>query len=260
MRYQETGLDKMKGKRIPDNIRRILDKNPPIKDTSTIKSLVDGIARGDTDARNKLSLSCARYVYREASSIVVPNVSMEDLFNEGIMSVMNSAEKYNFSEDVHFLSYARVGIRRRLIAATSDLSRVVRIPGGPATSTVHRARMKSSRGIALTREEEDAIEVGSPHANIDDISELYVDADQDETANISQIRDHILEELRRIFRPRTAYILDEHFGLSKGYQRTLQEIGDELGISRARVGYIVKGSLEVLQDSEILKKFFNECE
>lgn len=219
-------------------------------------------AAGDALARRKLVESNLRLVIAIARRYTGTGVPLTDLIQEGNLGLMRAAEKFDYRRGCHFGTYATWWIRQAVSRAAGEQSRMIHLPEHVAT------RLRKVRRIAAQLSQENGLaplpeQIASAcNFNLEEVVDLLgvieqpvsLDAPVDEEARYSladSLEDctsptpsetasqHLLgEELQRALtlltaRERAVIIL--RYGIGDGRNRTLLEVGKELGISRERV-------------------------
>jgi RNA polymerase primary sigma factor len=75
----------------------------------------------------------------------------------------------------------------------------------------------------------------------------------DRVAALQLLKDHVRDILRELV-PREQKILEMRFGLHDGVAHTLEEVGQEFGVTRERIRQIEAKALEKIQEHENMKK------
>ena len=219
-------------------------------------------AAGDILARRKLVESNLRLVIAIARRYTGTGVPLTDLIQEGNLGLMRAAEKFDYQRGCHFGTYATWWIRQAVSRAAGEQSRMIHLPEHVAT------RLRKVRRIAAQLSQENGLDplpeqiAVACNFNVEEVADLLgvieqpisLDAPVDEEARYSladSLEDstsptpsetasqHLLgEELQRALalltsRERAVIIL--RYGIGDGHNRTLLEVGKELGISRERV-------------------------
>lgn len=220
------------------------------------------IANGDEQARRKLIESNLRLVIAIARQYTSAEVPLIDLIQDGNLGLMRAAEKFDYRRGFHFATYATWWIRQAVSRSVSEQSRLIHLPEHVAT------RLRKIRHVAAQLSQENGLdplpEQIADASNIDleevirllNITEqpvsLDVPVDDELRSSLADtLEDHatptpidiasrhqIGEELHRALEaltPREHSVIMLRFGIGDGWNRTLTEIGKELGISRERV-------------------------
>ena len=232
------------------------------------------IHAGDERALQELVCANLRFVVSVAKQYQGQGMELEDLITEGNLGLVKAAEKFHDALGFKFISYAVWWIRQSILQGISEQSRIVRLPLNQVgnISKVRKAsaaflqqemREPTPEELAeLTGLVESKIKetgrVSGTHVSVDapfgdddsDGTLLDVMADSstpatDETVmNESLVTD--VDRALSVLSPREAEILRMAFGLGRS-EMTLEEIGEELGLTRERVRQIREKSLRKLK-------------
>jgi len=240
-------------------------------------ALARRIRAGDEAAISELVCANLRFVIAIAKRYQNHGVALSDLINEGNVGLLRAARKYDDTKGVKFISYAVWWIRQAIVHALSEYAHTVRIPVGRA-ALVHRitiatnalrqelAREPTRQEVAasLDMHEDDVFEsipvwradlsLDAPLPDNEEGRLLDILADDDNTSpdedistdDLSNSIDDALSHLR----DREAKVLRLYFGFDGNEERTLEEIGHELGVTRERVRQIKERALGKLRRSE----------
>lgn len=246
----------------------------PLIDRQEEGELAKRIRRGDREALEKLVNSNLRFVVSIAKKYQNQGVALADLINEGNLGLIRAAEKFDETRGVKFISYAVWWIRQAILQALAEQSRIVRVPLNRA-GELHRIGKRSS---ALVQELGREPTVGELAEGLDvDADELY------KTMSIAmahlsldaplvpgednKLLDYLPDEYRpgpeqeafekalrtnveaalSTLKPREAKILRLYYGLDGEEAMTLEEIGQQLGVTRERVRQIKERALARLR-------------
>ena len=247
--------------------------------------LAQRIKKGDHKALEKLTKANLRFVVSVAKQYQNQGLSLPDLINEGNLGLIKAAEKFDETRGFKFISYAVWWIRQSILQAIAEQSRIVRLPLNQVGSLnkinreINKFEQEFQRKPSLaelssaTKIEEEKIDqslmADSHHVSIDapfqegeDNSMVDVMAGGEDSRTDKQV-DHesmaleLESVLRKVLKDREITIIRECFGIGC-HEKGLEEIGDQLGLTRERVRQIREKSIAKLRDSgyaKILMKY-----
>ena len=234
------------------------------------------IQAGDQEAVKRLVEANLRFVVHYAKRYRGLGMSYMDLIHEGTLGLMEAAKRFDPERNVKFISYAVWWVRQAIFHALSEHARVFRLPqklsGQVSKLSQARERLKSELERPPTIAEL-AERTSLPPAEVeqlllaagDDVSlstavgddgglELGDTLEQDTVPSVE------VEMIRSSFERRIQGMvsgLDEkerevirmRFGLDGEEPKTLQEIGEAMGLSRERIRQIESRAKEKLRRS-----------
>lgn len=262
---------------------REIGRVPLLKGEDEIR-LAKLIEKGDLNAKQKLTEANLRLVVSIAKKYVgrSHNLSLLDLIQEGNIGLFRAVEKFDYKKGFKFSTYATWWIRQAITRALADQSRTIRIPVHMVETINKYAQITRRLVQELGREplaEEIAAEMNievEKVRHIQKISQETVsletsvgDSDDDsvlgdfiedteavmpnQMAARKLLKSHITDILEELS-PREQKILRIRFGLEDGVTHTLEEVGQEFGVTRERIRQIEAKALEKIRDHENLKK------
>ena len=230
------------------------------------------VRAGEAEAMNELVTANLKFVVSVCRNYRHYGLPMTDLINEGNLGLMRAAERFDERQNCKFISYAVWWIRQAILQSLAEKSRTIQIPlsrfGAFQRMTRAAARLEQELGRAVDLAEVaerlslDVAELAQYHsmgAQPFSLETPFGDGGKAEPwladpETIDPERDLEVEsacrEIRNVLgtlEAREEAIVKLFFGIGKGTEQTLEEIGSRFNLSRERVRQIKDKALERLR-------------
>ena len=237
-------------------------------------TLARRIRSDDPEALKTLVKANLRFVVSVAKQYQNQGMSLPDLINEGNLGLMKAAQRFDETRGFKFISYAVWWIRQAILQALAEQARIVRLPVNKIGSInrINKAfarleqeyeREPSSQEIAdmLEMIPEDVkeslktngrtVSMDAPLSSEED-NTMYdiLQSDDTPSPDKSLINESLAYEIERALSTlshREAKVLKLYFGLGMKHPFTLEEIGEELSLTRERVRQIKEKAIKRIQ-------------
>ena len=285
----EIDLTVPEGVSIDDPVRMYLKEigRVPLLTAEEEVALAKRMNDGDEEASKRLAEANLRLVVSIAKRYVGRGMLFLDLIQEGKLGLIKAVEKFDYTKGYKFSTYATWWIRQAITRAIADQARTIRIPVH-MVETINKLirvsrQLLQSLGREPTPEEiakemdigvdrvreimkiaQEPVSLETPIGEEEDshLGDFIEDQDAPAPADAASfmLLKEQLEEVLDTLTPREEKVLRLRFGLDDGRARTLEEVGQNFGVTRERIRQIEAKALRKLRHpsrSRKLKDFLD---
>ena len=239
------------------------------------------VRSGSRSALKELTEANLRFVVSVAKDYQGQGLPLTDLINEGNLGLIKAAERFDETRGFKFISYAVWWIRQSVLQALAEHSRIVRLPLNRVgtISKINKASAKleqeferSPRADELAHQLEmkiteinDAQRIARRHHSLDtpfsddeknSLLDVIADGnteDPDLELHMNSLQREVKDALDTL-KDREKDVIKMYFGIDREYALTLNEIGEEFGLTRERVRQIKEKAIRRLRHRSRSKK------
>lgn len=284
MIWERTSLGEERETQIEDAVKAWLKEvsKIPLLTPEEEVELAKRIEQGDEDAKRKMIEANFRLVISIAKKKAGRGLPFADLVAEGHLGLIKAVEKFDWRKGFKFSTYATWWIRQAISRSITDQARLVRIPvhmvenQHKVTRAIRQLTQQLGRKPSI---EEISMETGftieeiqrilgitpepisldniagedDDNRVLDFVADVDTPSPEEEVTRTMQ-REHLEQLINNYLAAREQLVIRLRYGLDSGYQRTLEEVGKILGVTRERVRQIEAKALKKMRHPHRIKK------
>ncbi len=237
--------------------------------------LAQQIKAGNKEALDKLVRANLRFVVSVAKQYQNQGLGLQDLINEGNLGLIKAAKRFDETRGFKFISYAVWWIRQSISHAIADQSRIVRLPVNQL-GAVNRIKKEISRleqiynrlptieeiseVVDMTPDKiGEIVKISSRHISMDapinneddtTFIDTYISSDGGSHTDDPLLKESLEQEINHsleALEPRERQLICMYYGIGVSHEYTLDEIGEQFGLTRENARQIKEKALKKLR-------------
>lgn len=195
-----------------------------------------------------------RFVITVAKQYQNQGLDLSDLIAEGNYGLMKAIKNFDWTRDLRFISYAVWWIKQSILQSLNENSRTIRLPVN-VVQDLHRAKKEAQKGNGELDSKYTSLPKTTCLDNyINDEGDTLIDLIENEDSlrpdasfNNGETLKLKLNNIMSTLDERERVIIMDYYGMT-GTAKTLEEIGNDFGLTKERVRQIKEKALRKLRN------------
>jgi RNA polymerase sigma factor (sigma-70 family) len=256
---------------------RRLETEKDLLKPSQRRQLRQAVKEGEAATKTFIE-SNLRLVVSIARRYQANGMPLLDLIQEGNLGLMHAVEKFDYKKGFKFSTYSTWWIKQAITRSIADKSRLIRIPvhrnddfsnyrkalrnlAEMGTLNPSYAELAGQMGVS----EQQVAQIILDNYRMDSVTSLHQPLNEDGETELHDIitdpkssagyevtdarltADVLLDEIDNVLEEREKRIIISRYGLQDGAPKTLEQVGNEFGLTRERIRQIERKALEKLR-------------
>lgn len=236
--------------------------------------LAGRIQRGDDDAREQMITANLRLVVKIAKDFMGMGLPLLDMINEGNLGLMRAVDRFDPTKGAKLSTYAAWWIKQSIRRGLANQGKTIRLPVHlvDLVARMRRASMKFHEEVGRDPSDSELAEVlGMTRRRVSELwdasqrtTSLDAPLGDDEDNQLADVvpddqaqtafqemergsRHDMIHDLLGQLGERELWILEERFGLNGRNERTLEDLGREVHLTRERIRQIEHQALKKMR-------------
>lgn len=196
-------------------------------------------------AKNEIIESHLKFVFDVAKCYKGKGVPLEDLISEGNIGLAKAINKFDENKGIKFITYAVWWIKQSILECLKKRNKI------SFNEVLEDDNLTNSNNDFCFDNVDDCNEICDENYNI---TTEYDDVIKE----LNEVKSNVIKKLLKKLPYRGQKIIIYYYGLDNEEEKNLDEIGQELGITKERVRQIKEKCLKILRSEILMMDNFND--
>lgn len=237
------------------DIRKIKVMTPERERELAEKMLSENITeREKNEIKKELLEGNLRFVITVSKQYQNQGLDLPDLIAEGNYGLLKAIENFDWSKKLRFISYAVWWVRQSILQSLNENARTIRLPVNVVQEYQKAKKDQDAKGTELPDKFCNLPTIINLENPLNEEGDTLLDVIQNPNADSADsglsteqtLKDKLISMLD-VLDEREKVIIQDYYGLT-GSSRTLEDIGNDFGLTKERVRQIKEKSLRKLRN------------